>query len=246
MSARDGDKPEVQTADSGSAESQAVQASPEFRRALKAFAEAVSTRKVELICSAYLALRRSARGMSVTQLLDAADAATAGQARAAALSAFSHRRCFMCEDGTSACGTCNATGLAGGFPCPQCDGLGMEPCPFCRGSAWSDRDQVPPEFRQAVLNRHLARVQKDAARLRGLLQTGAFASATRLPAERRRELIAWLIRLQGRLRDLAGASKGNGENRTARFAALAARIDEILQKMRPPTPSPPAKPKTAT
>ena len=88
-----------------------------FDRALSELSEALATRKVEPICTSYLALRRLARGIRAGELLDRVGQAAGEDARAVIVSAFSHRRCFMCENGTDPCNACEGTGMADGAPC---------------------------------------------------------------------------------------------------------------------------------
>jgi hypothetical protein len=117
------------------------------------------------------------------------------------------------------------------FPCPQCDGLGIEACSFCLGSGWTDRNEIPEEFRPAVLKRQAHHVEKDIDRL---VQSGRkiLASAEQMTQEDRNRLAAWLIRLQARLTDLARHVKEDGDERAVRYGALAGRIDTILDTLR--------------
>jgi hypothetical protein len=207
-----------------------------FEQALKDLGEAVAERRVESICAHYLALRRHTRGMKVGEVFDHVDRVAGNDARAVIVSAFSHRRCFMCQDGTTPCNGCDGTGTADGAVCRQCDGLGVEPCSFCLGAGWIDRDEIPAEIRPAVLKRQIAHVEKELARM---LKTGrsAWASIGRLPPKQRAELFAWLIRLQARLSDLATSVADNGNERVARYGALAAAIQKLLDRMRAEGPS---------
>lgn len=198
-----------------------------FEQALRDLAEAISELKVEPICTSYLALRQEAREMTAGELLGRVEQAAGERAKEVIVSAFSRRRCFMCKDGTVPCQTCDGTGTVDRFPCPQCEGLSVEPCSFCLGSSWTDRDEIPVEVRRAVLKRRGAHVEKDITRLVGLAR-GAWASAERLAPEKRTEIGAWLMRLQSRLNDLAKAVSDNGDEKAARFGAMAAEIDKLL------------------
>jgi hypothetical protein len=92
---------------------------PAFKRALRELAAALYAKKVEPICTAYLALRRASRGLVVRELLARITAAGGASAVPMIVSAFAHRKCFMCEDGTTACQTCDGTGMVDRFPCPR-------------------------------------------------------------------------------------------------------------------------------
>ena len=41
-------------------------------------------------------------------------------------------------------------------PCPHCGDLGFEPCAFCAGAGWADRQSVPPELLEEVIRRQAA------------------------------------------------------------------------------------------
>ncbi len=208
-----------------------------FEAALDRLAQAVARRKAEPICIAYLLLRRAGRGMSVRKVLDAADKATGGKARGVIVSAYTQRRCYMCRDGSSRCKTCQGTGAAEGKPCPQCDGLGVEPCDFCMGAAWSDLDQVPPELRPAVAHRRLAHVEKELRRLSRLPGPEQLRSMQINPDQRSR-LATWLMRLRGRLVIPAGVEGGNGRQRAEQFAAAIETVGRLLDAIRPPQAGP--------
>ena len=202
-----------------------------FGRALRDLAGALSHRQVEEICTSYLGLREQVDGMSLAELLGQVEREAGDQAMGLIVSAFSHRRCYMCKDGTVPCKTCDGTGSVDRFSCPQCDGLGVEPCSFCLGSSWTDRDAVPVEIRQAVLKHHVARVEKNLARL-ARLSPEALTSAAKLPPGKRTEVVTWLFRLQGRLVDLARSVKDNGSEKAARYGIMAAKIEKLLEALR--------------
>ena len=205
---------------------------PGFEKALSELAQAITQRRVEAICVAYLLLRRAASGMSVREMLDAADRAAGGDARLAIVSAFSQRRCFMCRTGSSRCKNCDGAGVAEAAVCPQCEGLGVEACDFCRGGAWSDLDEVPPELRSAAARWRLVRVEKDLGRL-GRLPPPTRVRRMHVTPQERRELSAWLIRLRGRLALASGIEADNGKQRADRLAAAAEKIEQLLDAIRP-------------
>jgi len=208
-----------------------VETSSGFQQALGGLAEAIASRKIEPICTSYLALRREARGMKVAELLDRVDKASENGARSVIISAFSHRRCYMCEDGTTTCQSCKGTGASGGSACSQCDGLGVETCSFCMGRGWSDRGETPAEIREAVLKRQIAHLEKGIQRL-AKVGRNSWESASQLPAERKTELASWLVRLHARLTDVAQSISSNGDDRAARYGALAGQVDKLIAALR--------------
>ena len=205
--------------------------------ALRNLVEAIAQRQIEGICTSYLALRQQANGMAVEELLDHLERQAGGEATGLVVSAFSHRHCFMCKDGTTGCQTCDGTGMVDRFPCPQCEGLSLEPCSFCLGSAWTDGDEIPAEFRRAALKNHAARVEKDIARL-AKLAPESWASAQHLAPEKKAEVVSWLLRLQGRLAELARSARGNGHDSAARYRAIADRVGRLLESLRVKTAGP--------
>lgn len=211
----------------------------EFAAALRDLAQAVAAHEVEPICTAYLELRRAGRGLRPEQILDAASRVNGQSGSDLIVSAFAHRRCFMCEDGTVPCGTCEGTGVVSGRPCPSCDGQGVDVCSFCMGLGWTDAEDVPMEVRRQVSRRRADSLTRDADRLSELPLTEALASARKADARQRRKLTPWLLRLQARLDKAAGESNGNGFAATCR--ALCDRTEKILEALRPARPEPAAK-----
>jgi len=213
-----------------------------FEDALERLREGIAARKTESICTAYLALRRSANGTPIKQVLERVDQAHEGNGTGFVVSAFSHRRCFMCDDGTAICPTCEGTGAVNHFGCPTCDGLGVVVCEFCQGAAWSDLHDVPAEIRRQVRHRWVAHVKKDLPRLAKMPPEKVEALAGQLPPDRRRQIAGWLLRLQARLNKLAGKGAQNGDQFAARCRSLSVHTGEILRLLRP---KPPQRPKPA-
>lgn len=212
----------------------------EFEAALRELAQALAERKVEPICTAYLELRQSGRGMPPKEILEEASRVD-GQAGADLIvSAFSRRRCFMCEDGTIQCSTCEGSGVVNGRPCPGCDGQGVEVCPFCMGSGWSDEDQIPGEIRRQALRRRTAHLVRDVKKLAKLPLAQAVELAGGASAQQRRELTGWLLRLQARLARAAGQESGNGDKFAAACRTMSDRITKILEALRPKASAAPA------
>ena len=203
-----------------------------IRQALAELQEVVASRKVEPICAAYRSLREAAKGMKVKDLLELADRALGQPAAGIIVSAFSHLHCYMCNGGTMMCDQCEGAGrLENDRKCPQCDGFGVLGCNFCRGGGWAERGVVPAEIRQAVLDRQLVHVRRD---LKRLTETGADLTVRKinaLPQEKRREAIAWLIRLQARMTDLASIAQFLDPKGKAVLTATAARINSLLEAL---------------
>lgn len=202
-------------------------------QALAEVGRALAGRKVELICTAYLALRRSGRGTNLKELLTCVERVHGPKALAMIISAFSHRRCLMCEEGVAACQTCDGTGTVDRFSCPSCDGLGILPCTFCLGAGWSSPDEIPDEFSKGVLRRRVSHLAKSIRRLAKLPGPDKLAAPGALPLEKRKQLVAWLVRLQARLNSLAAAPVETWGDHTSRYGELAGRIDGILEAIRP-------------
>lgn len=214
-----------------------------FEAALRKLAEALATRRVEPVCTAYLELRQAGRGMPPERILQAAGEVDGRAGRDLIVSAFSRRRCLMCDDGTLACKTCNGGGVVNDYPCPSCDGQGVEVCSFCMGVGWSDEDEIPTELRDQVRRRRTRSLGHDAEKLNRLSLTRALASARGADASQRRELMPWLLRLQARLAVADDGQDGNGEAFAATRRTLSDRIEKLLQALRPSRPAPPPKDK---
>jgi len=207
-----------------------------FDAAMDGLRQALAGRKGDPICAAYLKLRRAANGMSPRALMTSADRGIGAGSAEAILAAFSARRCFMCDGGAVPCETCDGTGRREGHVCPQCDGLGIEPCAFCQAAAWCDGEQTPAELTRGVLRRRIAAVTEDVKRFQGLSLAQALASGD-TPARRVR-LAAWLMRLKGRLGYVASASNGDGTEARVALSRLGERIGAILEALRS-KPDPP-------
>jgi len=195
---------------------------------MRQLGQAVAAKKVEPICIGYLVGRRAGRGMDPDRLLAAVDRALGPNARALIVSAFAHRRCFMCRGGLTACATCRGTGRAGEFACTNCDGLGVRPCQMCLGSDWSPVEDMPPELRAGVVARRVAHVTDHLDRLGKL---PAPEAAGRSAPSRRRELTVKLLRLQGRLTVLTGQGAGD-EAFIRRCRETSEHVDALLAALR--------------
>jgi hypothetical protein len=198
--------------------------------AMHALTEAIAGKHVEPICAAYLVLRKAAGDTPVKDLIAQADAATEGKAQATIISAFSHRRCFMCNGGVSPCPSCAGTGRNRDMICSMCDGLGVEACSFCQGSGWNDRDQMPAEVRHAVIAKQVAHVEQDIRRLTQLADPKSKELARHLTGAQRAEIATWLCRLRGRLMALVNS---DGNARATKFGAMARVVEMLLENLKP-------------
>ena len=204
--------------------------------------QALAKKAVEPICAAYLNLRRACPNSPGKELLGRLTATAGPEAVSVLVSAFGHRRCYMCEDGTSVCPTCDGTGIQDGEPCRQCKGLGLEPCSFCDARGWMDLAQIPPELAGAVRQHHLSHLDKSIQRLAKTMANGAWSQAKRLPADKRRELAGWLVRLKARC-EAVGSESPSGDGRAGRYRALAVKLPHFLNKLRQDSASAAAAPK---
>ena len=201
-------------------------------KAMDHFRAAAFERKPEGICAAYQALRNVADGMRIGELLRLVGEATRQDAPTLIVSAYSHRQCFMCDRGTVSCDHCGGSGeLAVGRPCPRCDGIGLSACGFCGGTGWADRNSIPPEIISAVLARQLTRTRRD---LRHLVQRAGRLTPKGLrllDTAHKKDMGAWMMRLQARLLDLA-QSEAADEAEEVRLGALAGGINDCLDILR--------------
>jgi hypothetical protein len=212
-------------------------------RMLNELREAIAGGKVDLVCSTYLALREVTGVGRAEELLRQTDGPDQPPAHEAVIASFSFRPCYMCSDGVLACTTCNGSGMVDRFSCPQCNGLGVDSCQFCLGTGWTDSDDVPEELRHDIVRRRMRHIVKSAAKL-GKLTERDLRGAKRLTEAQKRELAAWLLRIQARLAKLPDedltdshpeAMDLNGSASHSR-RALAQRIERLLKELTPGKP----------
>jgi hypothetical protein len=203
----------------------------EFEAALRELADALAARKVDEICAAYLALRQAGQEMAPQEILRRAAAVDGKMGPELIISAFSRRRCFMCEDGTTACSTCEGAGVVDGRPCSACDGQGVEVCAFCMGLGWSDEAETPAEIRPQVRRRRVAHLKRDLEKLAKLPLARAVKSASHATGRQRQQLAPWLIRLQARLTKAGGTKDGDAFAATCR--TMSERVNRLLEALRP-------------
>lgn len=200
-----------------------------FSQAMDQLRQAVESHKVESLCTSYMLLRRAASGMSQLELLKAVQGSLGDPALSAVVSAFAHRQCFMCQDGASVCQTCKGSGTVDRFSCPACDGLTVESCTFCMGTAWNDRGEVPAELRKLVTNRQKLHLEKDIQALPRITQQLRQVGES-ISQHNKQQVASWLYRIQARLTNLAGEEKGT--QTAARYAQLAAQVESLLEQLR--------------
>lgn len=210
-----------------------------FGKALKNLAEAITERKVEPVCAAYLALRHVAGKIPPNEIPGQVDrfiTAKSGSAQELIISAFSHRHCLMCSNGMESCRTCDGSGIVEDYECPTCDGLGVEICSFCAGTGWCDYNDIPDEIRLAAVHRRIKHVKKELARLDRISEADIPALLEQLKPQQRHKLASSLLRLQARLTDLAGIKADNKDEYAARFSAWAERIKRFTEALRAKQP----------
>lgn len=191
--------------------------------------EAARQKKVHPICTAYQKLHDRAAGLNGRGLPGLIRKALGPRGEKLIISAFSHHRCFMCDNGTVPCRPCEGRGkIEEDRICPQCDGLGFCKCDFCRGTGWTDRDTIPPELRTPVLHRQLLHVRSELAPLAKALARFKPSDIRDLAPERIRALAARLMREQARLTELTDTKVLDNTDEIARFAAAIANIEHVL------------------
>ncbi len=202
--------------------------------ALQELKNIVKTKKADPICNAYQNLHRAARGMKVSKLFELINNVLGESGVDIIASAYSHRRCFMCSDGTAQCETCGGTGLLEkGRRCPNCEGLGVTPCGFCRGTGWADRDTIPQELKVAAMKRQSAHLNKELQRLAKAFSGITRESVAGISEKVRTELIHWLMRLENRISDLGESENVFDDDRQVKMA-FTQQIDNCLDLLRKP------------
>jgi hypothetical protein len=199
-----------------------------FDQSLGELAAAIAANEPERICPAYLAAKRLWTG-TVGELLATIGHRCGGQSSDAIVAAFSHLRCYMCQDGASSCPSCEG---AGG-DCTTCDGTGMEACSFCGGTGWASEEMIPPEFRPAVKQQHVNKAIKQAQKLAELRDVWQFGvSARHLPREKQIEVGLWLLRLKCRFDTLAAQAIDRKQLQFQTLAKHAAKLLDAMAKAR--------------
>jgi len=207
--------------------------SEKLKKAVAKLRKAAAEQKAEVVCVAYQAMRSAANGMKIKEMFDLADESLGIQALDLIVSAYARRECFMCSCGTVRCNQCNGAGrIEQGRLCPHCDGSGAMVCGFCRGTAWADRDTIPPELKRAVIKQQLGYVRHDLQRLIKALAGLTVQKIRTLPAEKRRAVSEWLRQLQARLADLIDTVKDKAEQ--DRLAAANVKINACLKSLTGP------------
>lgn len=198
-----------------------------LEKALAGLKHAVAAAQIEPICTAYLGLRQQAGGMNTRDLIGRVQRDVGAQATEVIVSAFSHRHCMMCDNGSMVCETCDGSGHLGQSGCPSCGGLGIEPCSFCQGSCWPGASQTPPELAGLIDQRRRAHVRKDLDRLEKLPPAEGLVQQLN---GHRVGVAEWLFRLRARLNELPDP-KGN-EQEALRRQRIRQRIDRLLEALK--------------
>ena len=224
-----------QSSDKTATDTPAAAEASGLQQALAELREAVARKRVEPICAAYRAVRKAAKTMKAGMLFSMLAEAVDPQIMNLIVSAYSHRDCFMCRQGVTACTQCEGSGeIEADRSCPACGGLGLSACAFCTGTGWADRQTIPKELRKLVLQRQWTHVRRDLELLDKTFAVDAAAKVRGFDPKQRRSTIAWLIRLQARLADLndVGVAAAEAEADEARLAAEVGRIDTYLDMMK--------------
>jgi len=199
--------------------------------ALEELRAAVLTRHVDPICNAYEALRQAAPDLVGRQLLALASERLNVPVAKLVIAAYSHKDCYMCNDGSVVCDSCEGAGRHGTHPCTLCDGLGLMACEFCGGTGWADRASLPEELAPAVAKRQLAHVLRDLKDLRQIIATLSPDEIENMRGDRRGALAGRLFRTQARLGEIAQCGICD-EKQVAYIANLAKRLSSLLNALR--------------
>lgn len=184
------------------------------------------------VVRAYGELCRAGQGMKLRELLDRIEGAMGKHGVGAVLDAFAHQSCYMCSGGVRLCESCDGTGeIEEGRACPSCDGHGLAPCQFCRGTGWADTEAVPAELRQAVVLRQAAHARHGLGKLIEALAKLTRQRAMALPLKHRLTLVARILRAQARLAMLSEAEAIDEHERT-RMGRAAEKLDGPLETLR--------------
>jgi len=201
-------------------------------RALADLRKAAVKRNPEEICTAYQTLRKVLRGAKLREVFERIRQVLGEAAMDLVVSAYVHRKCFMCKEGVITCDSCAGSGyIEEGRPCPHCDGLGVSPCGFCRGTGWADADLAPSELQKAVALRKLAHIRKDLKRLTQVFQDTPPERLEALGQRERKELALRLMRVQARLRVMAESPQEGDADESRRLLDAAGRLDAYLNAL---------------
>lgn len=190
------------------------------------------TRHIEPICNAYAALRQAAPDLVGRELLALAEERLKMPVAKLVIAAYSHKECYMCDEGTVVCESCEGAGQHGaGRPCTLCDGLGLTVCGFCGGTGWADKASVPAELAPAVARRQLARVMTDLKDLQQITAALDNDEIEQMGPDRRGALGGRLFRMHARLGEIARCGVCD-EQQVAYITNLATRLSSLLDALR--------------
>ncbi|MBL7219858.1 MAG: hypothetical protein ISS69_07085 [Phycisphaerae bacterium] len=173
--------------------------------AIKTFAAAAKTRRIENICSAYQTLKSSVNGLGMDQILPLADSVLGQSTIALIVSAYSHERCFMCINGAVPCEACSEEDAETRSQCPHCNSTGMVPCEFCDGTGWVGNDVIPRELHRAVWRSRLKHTHHSLEKYAAVYTHEKIEALSRQPAgnKQRCKAIMSTNRLAAKLHALA-------------------------------------------
>jgi hypothetical protein len=206
----------------------------ELNNAMTQFLSAAATGQCHAICTSWHQLRSAAKGMRLGQILQLAEPkASAARLGELLLGAHAQLGCYMCKSGIVTCETCSGRGVnEDGRKCTGCDGRGLAPCGFCRGTGWADMDLIPQELRQPVVQRRYQQVKSDLKRLGELCAKIDPASLARMAAPARQAFAKTLLHVHSRCVQLADEALLDGEHRT-RMQQAAGKIEQVLDNAKP-------------
>ena len=211
-------------------------AKDQLARALTELGRAIANgRHSETVCAGYQGLRAAAghMHMSAEELFRIADRALGLSTKEEVVTAHARRWCFMCAKGTVPCDSCGGLGrTADEGKCAACNGMGVNLCSFCNGTGWADRQTIPAEIKKEVLQKQLRAVKEGLKVLKEKEKYFTPEAVAALNEPARRRISAWLMRLQVRLRDLAGSDTVADENDKLQMFHEAERIDSCLELLR--------------
>lgn len=203
--------------------------------AIKTFAAAARTRRVENICNAYQTLKSSVNGLRLTQILPLADNVLGQSAIALVVSAYAHERCFMCADGAVPCESCGAEDAKTQSQCLHCHSTGLTPCEFCDGTGWVGDDVIPPELHRAVWRSRLKHTHNFLEEYAKTYTPGIIMALARQPAgdTRRSQAIVTTNRLAAKLHALANSPAVTDPEHLKHLASAEQKVRTCLTRLTP-------------
>ena len=173
-------------------------------KAIETFAAAAHTRRIENICKAYETLKSSVNGLSIQHVLPLADKIIGQSTLVLVVSAYSHEKCFMCENGSVPCETCSEDDTDSQARCSHCNSTGYAPCEFCAGTGWVGNDVIPRELHRAVWRSRLKHTHQILEKYAKLYTRAFLDDLSRRPVQddQRRLAIMETIRMAAKIHAL--------------------------------------------